>query len=61
MIFGVIDKVAVAMILRNNVSLASLYLDDVRSGVGEGPVRVWSVKFVCSSTDLDISCAYQRE
>jgi hypothetical protein len=32
------------MILWNNVSPASPYLNDVRSGNGEGPVRVWSVR-----------------
>jgi hypothetical protein len=34
------------MIIWNNVSPVSSYVDDVRSSIGEGPVRVWSVQSV---------------
>ena len=38
------------MVLWNKVSLVSPYIDDVRSSVGEGPIRVWFVR----SADLHI-------
>ena len=43
---GLFVKVVATMIIWNNVSQASPYFDDVRSGIGEGPVRVWSVQSV---------------
>ena len=46
MVFGVIDEVVATMVLWNMVFLASPYLNDVRSGVGEGLVRVWFVRSV---------------
>jgi hypothetical protein len=41
-----IDKVVAKMTLWNKVSSASPYLDDVLSGVGEGPSRVGSARSV---------------
>jgi hypothetical protein len=38
--------VVVTMTLWNKVSSASPYLNDVRSGIGEGPRRVWFVKSI---------------
>lgn len=38
-------EMVMTMILWNNVSLALSYLYDVRSNVGEGPIRLWYVKF----------------
>ena len=45
MVSGVIDKVVAMIILWMSLSI-SPYLDDVRSGVSEGPARVWSVRSV---------------
>ena len=44
---GVIDEVVATMVFWNEVSPVSPYLDgDFQSSVGEGPVRVWSVRSV---------------
>ena len=48
LVFGIIDKVVWTMTHWNKVSPAFPYLVDVRFGVGEGLVRVWSVRFVGS-------------
>jgi hypothetical protein len=42
----IIVEVAVTMISWNNVSSACPYIDDVRSGIGEGLVRVLLVRSV---------------
>jgi hypothetical protein len=34
------------MVLRNKVSSASPYIDDIRSGVSEGPARVWCARSI---------------
>ena len=44
LVFGVIDEVVASMILWNKVSSAPPYLDDVRSDINEGSVRVCSVR-----------------
>jgi hypothetical protein len=41
-----INKVVVKMTLRNKISPASPYLDDVLSGAGEGSMRVDSARSV---------------
>lgn len=43
---GSIDEVVVAVTCCNNVSLASPYLEDVRSSTGEGHVRVCVARYV---------------
>ena len=48
LVSGIIDEVVWTMTHWNKVSPAFPYLVDVRSGVGEGPVRVWSVRYVGS-------------
>jgi hypothetical protein len=48
LVFGIIDEVVWTMTRWNKVSPAFPYLAVVRSGVGEGPVRVWSVRSVGS-------------
>jgi hypothetical protein len=42
----IIVEVVDMMISWNNVSSACPYINDVRSGIGEGLVRVWLVRFV---------------
>ena len=46
MVSGLIVEVVATMIIWNNISPASPYFDDVRSGISEGPVIVWSVQSV---------------
>jgi hypothetical protein len=43
---SVIDELVAMMVLWNKVSPVSPYLDDVRSGIGERLVRVWSIRSV---------------
>jgi hypothetical protein len=45
---SIVDEVVATMTYWNKVSLASLYCVDVRSGVDEGPVSVWSIRSVGS-------------
>ena len=42
------NKVLAIIVLWNKVSLTSSYLNDARSGVSEGPIKIWRVGFIVS-------------
>jgi hypothetical protein len=42
------NKVLAIIVLWNKVSLTSSYLNGARSGVSEGPIKIWCVRFIVS-------------
>ena len=59
MVSGVTGEVVAMMVLWNKVSLIYPYLYDIRSGIGEGLVRVWSTLDLASGKGLSefaVSC-----
>jgi hypothetical protein len=57
---SVIDELVAMMVLWNKVSPVSPYLDDVRSGIGERLVRVWSVRSVDLFKILAVVCLSEK-